>query len=123
MTVQPKIDLTDAATFPSRRTEAWKYSDLRRVLKDAPPPSPRVAIVSGGPFAMLGGAEMTFANGHGEGDEMFAASGEQTLRLRFVSDAAGTSHTAKSRIPVAPGARPRMTNLIRPSLSTASKPK
>ena len=33
------IDLTDAATFPSRRTEAWKYSDLKRWLREAPAPS------------------------------------------------------------------------------------
>ena len=27
------IDLTDVATFPSRRDEAWKYSDLKRYLR------------------------------------------------------------------------------------------
>ena len=36
------IDLTDAETYPSRRTEAWKYSDLKRWLREAPEPSSRL---------------------------------------------------------------------------------
>lgn len=34
-----RLDLTDAATFPSRRVEEWKYSDLKRFLREAPEPS------------------------------------------------------------------------------------
>ena len=99
------IDLRDPSTFPSRRVEAWKYSDLARVLRETPPPSPAVAIASGGPFAALGGEEIAFANGRAVGADAFVASGEQTLRLRFVSDSTGTGHTASVRIAVKPGAR------------------
>lgn len=99
------FDLHDASTYPSRRVEAWKYSDVRRVLKGAPPLSPVVPVAPGGPFAALGGEEMIFANGRAAGADAFVASGEQTLRLRFVSDAAGTSHTAAARIAVRPGAK------------------
>src|SRR5690606_39705259 len=35
----------------------------------------------------------------------FIASGDQTLRLRFISDAVGTGHTAAARIVARPGAR------------------
>ena len=99
------LDLRDPSTFPSRRVEAWKYTDLRRVLRETPPPSPVVSIVPGGPFAELGGEEIAFANGRAVGADAFVASGEQTLRLRFVSEATGTGHSASVRIAVTPGAR------------------
>lgn len=99
------VDLRDPSTFPSRRVEAWKYTDLHRVLRETPPSSPAVEIVSGGPFAELGGEEIAFANGRAVGADAFVASGEQTLRLRFVSDATGTGHSASVRIAVKPGAR------------------
>ena len=99
------VDLRDPSTFPSRRVEAWKYTDLARVLRETPPPSPAVEIVPGGPFAVLGGEEIAFANGRVVGADAFVASGEQTLRLRYVSDATGTGHSASVRIAVKPGAR------------------
>lgn len=99
------VDLRDPSTFPTRRVEAWKYTDLRRVLRETPPPSPVVAIAPGGPFAALGREEIAFANGRAVGADAFVASGEQTLLLRFVSDATGTGHSASVRIAVKPGAR------------------
>ena len=39
MNALPVIDLKDASSFPSRRVEAWKYSDLRKYLREAPAPS------------------------------------------------------------------------------------
>jgi Fe-S cluster assembly protein SufD len=103
--VSTAVDLRDPSTFPSRRAEAWKYTDLRRVLRETPPPSPAVEIAPGGPFAALGGEEIAFANGRAVGADAFVASGERTLRLRFVSDATGTGHSASVRIAVKPGAR------------------
>ncbi len=99
------IRLTDPSTYPSRRSEAWKYTDLHRALRDAPAVSPAIEIEPGGPFAQLGGQELAFANGKPLGADAFVASGEQVLRLRFVSDAHGTGHTASVRIAVKPGAR------------------
>ncbi|MBU4195399.1 MAG: Fe-S cluster assembly protein SufD, partial [Alphaproteobacteria bacterium] len=55
------IDLTDAATFPSRRDEAWKYSDLKRHLREAPTPSGTAAVGAPGPFYALGGEAIVFA--------------------------------------------------------------
>lgn len=99
------VDLRDPSTFPSRRVEAWKYTDLARVLRETPPSSPAVQIAPGGPFSDLGGEEIAFANGRAVGADAFVASGEQTLRLRFVSDAMGTGHSASVRIAVKPGAK------------------
>ena len=105
MTVQPKIDLTDAATFPSRRTEAWKYSDLRRYLREAPEPSPTTVVGPPGPFYDLGGEAIVFGNGRAVGVTDFIASGDQTLRLRFISNATETGHTASARVVARPGAK------------------
>jgi len=100
-----QIDLTNAETFPSRRTEAWKYSDLKRWLREAPEPSGTALVSAPGPFYDLGGEAIVFANGRPVGVTDFIASGVQTLRLRFLSDAIGTGHTASARIAARPGAR------------------
>ncbi|MGH7018767.1 MAG: Fe-S cluster assembly protein SufD, partial [Brevundimonas sp.] len=100
-----QIDLKNAETFPSRRTEAWKYSDLKRWLRDAPEQSGPVAVSGEGPFAPLGGEGLAFANGRATGADAFVAAGVQTLRLRFVSDAVSTGHTASVRIAARAGAK------------------
>ena len=40
MDLASRIDLNDAESFPSRRSEDWKYTDVRRFLRAAPEPSP-----------------------------------------------------------------------------------
>jgi Fe-S cluster assembly protein SufD len=99
------LDLTDASTFPSRRTEAWKYSDLKRYLREAPQPSPTTAVGAPGPFYALGGEAIVFANGRPVGASDFITSGEQTLRLRYISQADGTGHTASARVVARSGAK------------------
>ena len=101
----PTLNLRDASTFPSRRVEAWKYTDLRKHLREAPTPSAEAAVVGEGPFAALDGDALVFANGRAIGADAFVASGVQTLRLRFVSDTAGTGHTASVKIAARPGAK------------------
>lgn len=99
------IDLKDASTFPSRRTEAWKYSDLKRYLRQEPEPSQSAAVTSPGIFYDLGGDAIVFVNGRPVGVTDFIASGEQTLRLRYVTDAVGTGHTASARVSARSGAK------------------
>ncbi|QYF87785.1 Fe-S cluster assembly protein SufD [Brevundimonas sp. PAMC22021] len=99
------LDIRDASTFPSRRVEAWRYSDLRRVLREAPPPSGPAEVGGPGPFHDLGGDAIVFANGRPVGVTDFIAGGEQTLRLRFISDATGTAHAASARVSARPGAK------------------
>jgi len=96
-----RLDLAEPATFPSRRVEEWRWSDLRRILREAPPPSPAIAVEPGGPFAALGGTEVAFGNGRlpdGSSDAAFVGTG--VLRLRFVSDATGTGHQASATVAV-----------------------
>ena len=108
MTFPFRIDLRDASTFPTRRVEEWKYSDLRRFLRETPPPSPTAVIAWGGPFAGFGHDELAFVNGRPTGGTDVVAEGERTLRLRFVSVAEGTGHQASCRIEVRPGATLRL---------------
>ncbi|MGH7026236.1 Fe-S cluster assembly protein SufD [Brevundimonas sp.] len=65
MSAPVRIDLKAVETIPSRRTEAWKYSDLRRWVRDEPPLSP--ALPEGepndGPFKALTTNEVLIANG------------------------------------------------------------
>jgi Fe-S cluster assembly protein SufD len=107
MNALPLIDLKDASSFPSRRVEAWKYSDLRKHLREAPAPSPSAAVpvVGGGLFEALGGEAMVFVNGRPVGVDTLMAAGTQTLRLRFISKAEGTGHAATARISARAGAK------------------
>lgn len=107
MNALPLIDLKDASSFPSRRVEAWKYSDLRRHLREAPAPSPSAAVpvTGGGPFEALGGAAMVFMNGRAVEESTLMVSGQQTVRLRFISKANDTGHALTARLSVRAGAK------------------
>lgn len=105
MTAPARITLNDPATWPSRRAEGWKWTDLRRWLREAPEPSGPATVTGSRPFGALAGDSLAFANGRPVGADAFVASGDQTLHLRFVSDADHTGHTATARIAARPGAR------------------
>ncbi|MFN4092386.1 MAG: Fe-S cluster assembly protein SufD [Brevundimonas sp.] len=105
MNAPVRIDLKDVSSFPSKRVEAWKYTDLRRFLRETPPVSPAATVTLGGPFAALGGDELMFANGltsSGKTAGGFHLGLDETavLRLRFVSDATSTGHQAFATIGV-----------------------
>lgn len=110
MNAPVRIDLADAATFPSRRVEDWKYTDLRRFLRQAPPPSPAAEVEPGGPWAALGGDELAVVNGRCDGFSGLIAEGpgDHVTRLRFVSSGEGTGHQARVTIEVKAGASLRL---------------
>lgn len=108
MTAPVRIDLTDATTFPSRRVEDWKYTDLRRFLREAPAPSPEVTVEPGGPWAELGGEELAVVNGRTGGRDAIVVEGDRALRLRFVSASDRTGHQARLAIEVKAGASLRL---------------
>jgi Fe-S cluster assembly protein SufD len=108
MTSALKLDLRDVSTFPTRRDEAWRYSDFRRaapanIQTAAPIASPE----PGGPFAAVHGDELTFANGRtatgAAHAELILEGGVQ--RLRFVTEADGAGWQAEVALRVAAGAR------------------
>lgn len=106
MSAFPLIDLKDAASFPTRRIEAWKYTDLRKHLRETPPVSPEAEVAPGGPFAALGGDELAVVNGRcGAFPGLIAEGpGDHVARLRFVSTADGAGHQAKVSVEVRAGA-------------------
>jgi Fe-S cluster assembly protein SufD len=100
--------LTRGAPLPSRRTEAWKYSDLARVLRELPPGSPEAQPSGQGPFAGLADRELVFINGRrlcavspARGDDVVLLDG--ALAVRFISDASGTAHESRLRLIVPEG--------------------
>lgn len=107
MNALPVIDLKDASSFPSRRVEAWKYSDLRRHLREAPAPSPSAAVplAGGGPFEALGGEPMVFVNGRAVGETQLMVCGDKTVRLRLISRAEDTGHAMTARLSARAGAK------------------
>lgn len=97
-----RFDLNDAATYPSRRVEAWKYSDLARVLREVPQVSAAAEVLGEGPFTTLGGTVLGIANGQGSID--YSVADTAIVQLRLISDAEGTGHTASAEIKAEAGA-------------------
>lgn len=95
----------DVTSLPSRRDEAWRYTDLRAALRAIPEASPKdEAAIAAGPFAVIADAEaLVIVNGLGP-DRLTVASGEhRTVSLRFIASAAARAHHAALAIEVADG--------------------
>lgn len=95
----------DVASLPSRRDEAWRYTDLRAALRAIPAASPRgEAPLSAGPFAALDAVEtIIITNGFGP-DRLSVAAGEyRTVTLRFIASEAASAHHGALTIEVAEG--------------------
>ncbi len=99
----------DPALLPSRRDEAWRWTDLRAALRTLPPASPAAdAPAGGGPFAAVEVAqELVIVNGRplDSRTEPLLVTGETLLKLRVISRAQATAHATELAIHVAPGAR------------------
>jgi Fe-S cluster assembly protein SufD len=107
MSLAAALRAQDVDKLPSRRDEDWRWTDLRGLLREIPPISPELEVAEGGPFAPLGGDELTFGNGRTSGGAEYsnlAVMGDETVRLRFVSDATGTRHSTFVAVAVEEGA-------------------
>jgi Fe-S cluster assembly protein SufD len=106
MSLARAIASGDLAQLPSRRDEAWRWTDLRGLLRALPPPSPEsFAPLSPGPFAGLAQSEIAIVNGRGPPGAAVATGRRQSLALRFVAGAGAGAHAAAFVIEVAKGAR------------------
>lgn len=95
----------DVTSLPSRRDEAWRYTDLRAALRAIPEASPKdETAIAAGPFAAKAEAEaLVIVNGFGP-DRLTVASGEhRTVSLRFIASPAARAHHAALAIEVADG--------------------
>ena len=89
--------------LPNRRDEAFRWSDMARVLRTVPPASPpSVAPGWPGPFEGLADRELTFVNGYETGPDL-ALLGSEVLSVRFISDTIDTAHLARLSVQVMAG--------------------
>jgi Fe-S cluster assembly protein SufD len=89
--------------LPTRRDEAFRWSDLARVLRTVPPPSaPALAPGWPGPFEGLADRELVFVNGYETGPEL-ALVADETVALRFISDTVDTAHLSHLKVHVPAG--------------------
>ncbi|HEX4098709.1 MAG TPA: Fe-S cluster assembly protein SufD, partial [Caulobacteraceae bacterium] len=86
--------------LPSRRDEDWRWTDLRGLIRVAPPASPEVAAVAANPvLASLCEPLIVFANGHVIRDD--GAPADEGMRLRrFVSATDATAHALERPLEV-----------------------
>jgi Fe-S cluster assembly protein SufD len=90
------IQTRDASALPGRRDEAWRYSDLKGVLRAIPEASPQApAPESAPPLADIAADnEIVVVNGRSAAQRFVASPGAaRTLRLRIVSSADHTAHS------------------------------
>ncbi|MFI4934647.1 MAG: Fe-S cluster assembly protein SufD [Caulobacterales bacterium] len=103
MSLASAIKTGDLALLPSRRDEAWRWTDLRGLIRELPPASPAFAgVLPPGPFAA--DEEVRIVNGRGPGAIVAAAGDTWRVALRFISVSPKTAHAAKAQITVEAGA-------------------
>ncbi len=92
--------------LPGKRDEAWRWTDLRGLIRTAPEPSTALdtAGLPAGPFDPLAEETLVIANGVGGGRISVAAGETRVVALRIVSRGAG-AHAGGVTVSVAAGGR------------------
>ena len=105
MSLMRAIEARDASLLPSRRDEAWRYSDLKAVLRAIPERSPPAQAPAGPPPLAEAKAdeEIVVVNGRTPLAQL-RVSGTRVLRLRLVSRADHTLHQGALTLELEPGA-------------------
>ena len=100
MSLATAIRTGDLASLPGRRDEDWRWTDLRGLIRVAPPASPEVSEVGANPaLAALREPVIVFANGRLIHDDGGSASEGMRLR-RFVSATDGAAHALERPLEV-----------------------
>jgi Fe-S cluster assembly protein SufD len=102
-----RLDFRDVSTFPTRRDEAWRWSDVRRALPQPVSTAPELAPpFPPGPLAGLADAETVFANGQLSGGAPLVRLRLEggVHHLRFISAADGAGWQSGADIVVPAGA-------------------
>ena len=98
MSLARAIATGDLTELPSRRDEAWRWTDLAGQIRDMPPASPPGVAVGEGPFHDLAGRTIEIVNGRGP--ERIDLKAGETVALRFVSTSEGTAHAGRIAVTV-----------------------
>ena len=104
MSLSAAIRDRDVAELPTRRDEAWRWTDLRALIRVLPEPSEAAKATGEGLFDALAQSAQTIVNGQGAAPIAVAAGQAAVVALRFVSSGAG-SHAASVEISVAANGR------------------
>jgi Fe-S cluster assembly protein SufD len=105
MSLADVIDTGDLARLPSRRDEAWRWSDLRGLVRTLPAASSvSDAVLPAGPFAGLTADEVVLLNGRGPAEIIIAPGEQRTVALRVVAASGSGAHVSRIAITAAAGA-------------------
>ena len=108
MSLQAAIRDRDVTELPGKRDEAWRWTDLRGLIRILPPPSEVFAgELPAGPFDALAADRRVIVNGRGADPIAIAAGSSTSVAVRFVSRGVG-AHVAKLEVMVGAGARLRL---------------
>lgn len=86
MSLGRAIKTGDLAELPSRRDEAWRWSDFRGLVRELPPAAPEAASApEPGPFAGIAGETLAIVNGRGPSRYVVAPGDRRVVNLRVVA--------------------------------------
>ena len=108
MSLATALSTGELDRLPGRRDEDWRWTDLRGLIRVAPPPSPPVEAVAPNPLlAQLVERETIYANGRAlQGGPVEVAPGADAMLLRrFVSATDGGGHHVDAPVEVGEGGR------------------
>ncbi len=103
MSLAEAIRSGDLTELPSRRDEAWRWTDLRGLLRTLPPRSVAADESFNGPFDRIKGSTLDIING-GAGEIVVAAGASEIWRVVFGANAEAGSHLNTLKVEVAEGA-------------------
>ena len=106
MSIAAAIRTGDSAQLPGKRDEAWRWTDLRGLIRQAPPPSEAIdpAAFGTGPFDGLAAEVRVLANGREDVRIDVGPGGSRVVALRVLSKGAG-GHAGRVAVTVALGGR------------------
>ncbi len=101
MSVVSAIRTRDAAELPGKRDEAWRWTDLRGLIRQVPAPSPELDLASlpAGPFDALADEVLVVANGRGAAHIGVEPGESKVVALRIVCRGDG-AHAARISVDV-----------------------
>lgn len=101
MSVASAIRTRDAAELPGKRDEAWRWTDLRGLIRQVPAPSSELdaASLPAGPFDALADEVLVVANGRGAAHIGVEPGESKVVALRIVSRGDG-AHAARISVDV-----------------------
>jgi Fe-S cluster assembly protein SufD len=106
LSVAAAIRSRDPGELPGKREEDWRWTDLRGLIRQVPPPSAplEAAHLPGGPFDDIADELLLLANGSGDVRIEVGAGGSRTVALRVVARGDG-AHAGRVAVSVGIGGR------------------